>query len=106
MPVPTSRDAFAGTKTRIKKIIERLATIHPDAKPDLDFSSALELLIALILAAQARDELIRKSLQACLKNIGPPKTTRRHHYLNCNERSAESTSTGTNRDQFTTAAVN
>jgi endonuclease III len=71
MPVPISRDAVAGTKTRIKKIIERLATIHPDAKPDLDFSSALELLIALILAAQA-----------------------------------ESTSTGTNRDQFTTAAVN
>jgi len=60
MPVPISRDAVAGTKTRIKKIIERLATIHPDAKPDLDFSSALELLIALILAAQARDDLIRK----------------------------------------------
>jgi endonuclease-3 len=60
MPVPLSRDAFAGTKTRIKKIIERLAKIHPDAKLDLDFSSALELLIALILAAQARDDLIRK----------------------------------------------
>src|SRR5918995_3822894 len=62
MPVPTIRDAFAGTgtKTRIKKIIERLAKIHADAKLDLDFSSALELLIALILAAQARDDLIRQ----------------------------------------------
>jgi endonuclease III len=60
MPLPTSKDAFAGTKTRIKKIIERLAKIHPDAKLDLDFSCALELLIALILAAQARDDLIRK----------------------------------------------
>jgi len=59
MPVPT-RNAFAGTKTRIKKIIECLAKIHPDAKLDLDFSSALELLIALILAAQARDDLIRR----------------------------------------------
>jgi hypothetical protein len=46
MPVRTSRDAFAETKTRIKKIIERLAKIHPDAKLDLDFSSALEFLIA------------------------------------------------------------
>jgi len=60
MTVPRSRDGFAGAKTRIKKIIERLAKIHSDAKLDLDFSSALELLIALILAAQARDELIRK----------------------------------------------
>jgi endonuclease III len=60
MPVRTTRDAFARTKTRITKIIERLAKIHPDAKLDLDFSNALELLIALILAAQARDDLVRQ----------------------------------------------
>ena len=60
MPVRISRQAFAGPKTRIKKILERLEKIHPDAKLDLDFSNALELLIALILAAQARDDLIRQ----------------------------------------------
>jgi endonuclease III len=60
MPIHISRRALAGPKTRIKKIIERLAKIHPDAKLDLDFNNALELLIALILAAQARDDLVRQ----------------------------------------------
>jgi endonuclease III len=60
MPRNISRRTLAEPKTRIKKIIERLAKIHPDAKLDLDFSNALELLIALILAAQARDDLVRQ----------------------------------------------
>lgn len=37
-----------------------LEATHPDAKLDLDFSSPLELLVALILAAQARDELVNQ----------------------------------------------
>jgi endonuclease-3 len=47
-------------KVRIKKIIERLKKAHPDAKLDLDFTNPLELLIALILAAQARDDLVNR----------------------------------------------
>ena len=47
-------------KTRVKKIIGRLENVHPDAKLDLDFTNPLELLIALILAAQARDDLVNK----------------------------------------------
>jgi endonuclease-3 len=47
-------------KVRIKRIIERLEKAHPDAKLDLDFASPLELLIALILAAQARDDLVNR----------------------------------------------
>jgi len=50
----------AGTKERIKKVIDRLEKTHPDAKLDLNFSNPLELLIALILAAQARDDLVNK----------------------------------------------
>src|SRR5438445_9845342 len=50
----------AGTKERVKKVIDRLEKTHPDAKLDLDFSNPLELLIALILAAQARDDLVNK----------------------------------------------
>jgi len=50
----------AQTKARVKKIIERLETIHPDAKLDLDFANPLELLVALILAAQARDDLVNQ----------------------------------------------
>jgi endonuclease-3 len=45
---------------RIKKIISRLEEAHPDAKLDLDFANPLELLIALILAAQARDDLVNQ----------------------------------------------
>ncbi|HEY7714227.1 MAG TPA: endonuclease III [Candidatus Binatia bacterium] len=36
----------------------RLEVAHPDAKLALDFNNPLELLIALILAAQARDDLV------------------------------------------------
>ena len=50
----------AATKERIKKVIDRLEKTHPDAKLDLNFSNPLELLIALILAAQARDDLVNK----------------------------------------------
>jgi len=44
----------------VKKIIACLEKVHPDAKLDLDFTNPLELLISLILAAQARDELVNK----------------------------------------------
>jgi endonuclease-3 len=47
-------------KDRIKKIIRSLERTHPDAKLDLDFSGPLELLVALILAAQARDDLVNQ----------------------------------------------
>jgi len=45
----------------VKKIIRRLEQVHSDAKLDLDFSNPLELLIALILAAQARDDLVNQA---------------------------------------------
>jgi endonuclease-3 len=45
---------------RLKKIITRLERVHGDAKLDLDFRNPLELLVALILAAQARDDLVNK----------------------------------------------
>lgn len=45
---------------RIKKILAQLEKVHPDARLALDFTNPLELLIALILAAQARDDLVNK----------------------------------------------
>jgi endonuclease-3 len=44
----------------VKKIIRQLEQVHSDAKLDLDFSNPLQLLIALILAAQARDDLVNQ----------------------------------------------
>lgn len=45
-------------KARVVKIIATLKKTHPDAKLALDFTNPLELLIALILAAQCRDDLV------------------------------------------------
>ena len=46
------------TRARVKKTIAALKKAHPDAKLALDYSNPLELLVALILAAQARDDLV------------------------------------------------
>jgi endonuclease-3 len=59
----TARKVRARAKQRpvdVRQIIARLEQDHPDAKLDLDFTNPLELLIALILAAQARDDLVNK----------------------------------------------
>ncbi len=45
---------------RVRKIVARLARAYPDAKLALDFSSPLELLIALILAAQCTDAKVNE----------------------------------------------
>ncbi len=50
----------AATRSRVKKIIARLDKAHPDARLALDFTNPLELLVSLILAAQARDDLVVK----------------------------------------------
>src|SRR3990172_8325489 len=51
----------------LKQILNRLEMVHPDAKLDLDFANPLELLIALILAAQARDDLVNQVTVALFK---------------------------------------
>jgi len=56
----TRQSKIGKQKVRAKRIIGRLEKVHPDAKLDLDFTNPLELLIALILAAQARDDLVNK----------------------------------------------
>jgi endonuclease III len=53
-----ARESYAAKQARVRKIIAVLKRTHPDAKLALDFTSPLELLVALILAAQARDDLV------------------------------------------------
>jgi endonuclease III len=60
MATATKANSSARKRVQVKKVIERLEKTHPDAKLDLDFTNPLELLIALILAAQARDELVNR----------------------------------------------
>jgi endonuclease-3 len=45
---------------RVKRIISKLKREHPDAKLALDFSTPLELLVALVLAAQCTDEKVNQ----------------------------------------------
>ncbi|HWP60557.1 MAG TPA: endonuclease III [Candidatus Acidoferrales bacterium] len=54
----SSRQALL--KKRLRAIYQRLEKTYPDAKLDLNFSNPLELLVALILAAQARDDLVNE----------------------------------------------
>ncbi len=46
------------TRQRAQQILERLKAQYPDAKYYLNFSNPLELLVAAILSAQARDEAV------------------------------------------------
>ena len=63
---------FPADKARVKTIISKLNRAHPDAKLDLDFTNPLELLVALILAAQARDDLVNQvTAQLFLKHRTP-----------------------------------
>lgn len=51
-------EAQAAERRRARTILGRLAKAYPDWGPTLRFTSPLELLVATILAAQARDERI------------------------------------------------
>jgi endonuclease-3 len=53
-----ARESQGAQRVRVRKIIALLKRTHPDAKLALDFSDPIELLVALILAAQARDALV------------------------------------------------
>jgi endonuclease-3 len=53
-------ESTAERRERTRKILTKLRSKYPDARLELDFSNPLELLIALILAAQARDELVNR----------------------------------------------
>jgi len=50
-----------------EKIIAALERAHPDAKLELDFSSPLELLVALILAAQCTDAKVNEVTKTLFK---------------------------------------
>ena len=55
-----TQETLATKSARVPKIIATLKRAHPDAKLALNFSSPLELLTALILAAQCRDDLVNE----------------------------------------------
>ncbi len=54
------------------EVLEALAAQHPDAKPELDFTSPYELLIATILSAQCTDKQVNKVTPALFADFPTP----------------------------------
>lgn len=49
------REKMADKRLRAEEALSRLRALYPDARTELEFSSSFELLIAVILSAQATD---------------------------------------------------
>ncbi len=54
-------------RARVREIITILERTHPDARLALEFSNPLELLVALILAAQCTDERVNQVTRSLFK---------------------------------------
>ncbi len=61
-------------KEWIGKVLDALASAHPDAKPELDFTNAFELLIATILSAQCTDKQVNKCTPALFRDHPTPES--------------------------------
>ena len=57
----------APARDRARPVLARLAKAYPDWGPTLEFSTPLELLVATILAAQARDDRINEITRSLFK---------------------------------------
>jgi endonuclease III len=62
----------APAKERARPVLTKLAKAYPDWGPTLEFSTPLELLVATILAAQARDERINEVTRSLFKRYRSP----------------------------------
>lgn len=60
------------TKKTASEIINRLSIIYPNAKPKLEYNSAYQLLVAVILSAQCTDERVNKVTKILFKDYGSP----------------------------------
>ena len=55
-------------KIRAKKIMEYLDKVFPDVECELDFSNNLELIIAVLLSAQCKDEYVNRATIGLVEN--------------------------------------
>lgn len=55
-----------------QKILTELASLYPDAKPALRYTTAYELLVAVILSAQCTDERVNKVTEILFKEYSTP----------------------------------
>ncbi|EKD42483.1 MAG: hypothetical protein ACD_73C00140G0005, partial [uncultured bacterium] len=54
-------------KNKVKSILTELKKIYTDTKPELDYTSPLELIVAVILSAQCTDKRVNLVTPALFK---------------------------------------
>lgn len=59
---------------RREKILQQLRECYPDAKPQLQYSSAFELLVAVILSAQCTDVRVNKVTKVLFAEYNTPRS--------------------------------
>ncbi len=59
-------------KQKAKLIVEKLATEYPNARPELNFSSEYELLVAVILSAQCTDKRVNEVTKVLFEKYDTP----------------------------------
>ena len=57
---------------RCRQIAERLGEMYPDARPELDFTTPYELLVATVLSAQCTDKRVNMATAELFKVAGTP----------------------------------
>ena len=57
---------------KTSSILKELASLYPDAKPALKYSTPYELLVAVILSAQCTDERVNKVTEVLFKEHNTP----------------------------------
>ena len=55
-------------KIKAKKIMDYLDIVFPDVECELDFSNNLELVIAVLLSAQCKDEYVNRATVGLFEN--------------------------------------
>ena len=61
-------------KSKVSNIISRLAEVYPDARPQLEYNSEYQLLVAVILSAQCTDKRVNIVTSELFKEHGTPET--------------------------------
>ena len=64
-----ARESKKAKQARALRVLEELKTLYPDAKTELEHSSAFELLIATILSAQATDKSVNAATPALFERF-------------------------------------
>src|SRR5258705_378861 len=63
-PASSTARAKGASVTPARRMARELATIHPDAHCELDFTTPLELAVATILSAQCTDQRVNETTPA------------------------------------------